>query len=339
MKAQLSSLASHDRLRRLRVWQVLAVVVLCLGLVTCAKAAGKPAEPTGPTGPTGPTEPEPPEPDQSPADDVERSLRDVIVALGNPERLVVSPESLVAPPAGPDSEGADVGLEPCPMTSTGPDATDGDGDNYPVHDTRTFGCVLLAESELLPFSLAGSGSLVLRDKDDADPASGVTAAANSVYTMSASDAALLSITSQVSLDAATEAAGADYAIDLDGSVTALDLGSLIEVTNEYEVTLTGSFQAGTMTVEGTLATSLQPRDCTQVDASMREQCQIAVSSVEAADVDLTVTSTGLTYDTVACPTTVFTGGSFQVSGAGNTITLSYGACGERTVTPVPPAGS
>ena len=67
-----------------------------------------------------------------------------------------------------------------------------------------------------------------------------------------------------------------------------------------------------------------------------------MSSVEAVDVHLTVTSTGLSYDAVACPMTVFTGGSFQVSdasGAGNTITVSYGACGERTVTPVPPAGS
>ena len=175
-----------------------------------------------------------------------------------------------------------------------------------------------------------------------DAASGVTAAARSVYTMSADGVPLFLITVQVTLDAAASDAGADYAIDYEGSGIIEDPYSRNDLTNEYDVELTGSFPAGSMTVAGTVTQSVQPKDCAGVDPSMRKECQLAVQSVEAAMIDLEVTSAGLAYDADTC-LTIFTGGSFQVSSAGNVVMVSYSACGERSVTlngqPVTPAGS
>ena len=186
------------------------------------------------------------------------------------------------------------------------------------------------------------GGLTLTDKDDTEPASGVTANANSIYTMSASGVPLFSVAAEASLDATRSDTGTVYAVDFDGSGTIEDPGSRVVLTNVYDAELTGSFPAGSMTVDGMVMQSVQPRDCAQVDESMHEACQLAVQDVEAGQVELAVSSTGLNYDAGNC-LTIFTGGSFQVSSAGNVVMVSYSACGERSVTlngqPVTPAGS
>ena len=281
----------------------------------------------------------------------------MIVALVDPESLVAPEATLLldedfsggAGEAG--GAGGDEADDLCPMTSEGPDTADSDGDNYPVNDTRTFDCEIISESPLVPFSFAGRGSLVLTDDDDTDPASGVSVEASSIYTASVGGVAQFSVGVQVMLDAAVSSSGTGYVVDLEGSGTIEDPGSRRDLTNNYDAELVGSFGMGTMTVDGMFDIAVQPRDCTQVDESMRAACEMAIQEVEAVEINLEVTSAGLGYDAVACPT-VFTGGSFKVSGDGNTITVSYSACGQRTVTlpatpvtpapvppaPVPPAG-
>ena len=67
---------------------------------------------------------------------------------------------------------------------------------------------------------------------------------------------------------------------------------------------------------------------------------MAVQTLESGDVEFDVRTTDLQYDAVNCPTT-FTGGKVDVSGTGGAFTISYSACGQRSVTfsGQPPAGS
>lgn len=137
---------------------LVGVVVLGGALVACSGMTTKPEKPVDPT----PVEPATPTIPPDVAMDIETSLRTMLLALTDPQILAV-----------PQAEGADPAtLATCSMETTG-DATDGDGDNYPVDETRTFDCDVLF--------ITGTATLMLMDKDDADPTSGVKATAASSY--------------------------------------------------------------------------------------------------------------------------------------------------------------
>lgn len=308
-----------------RVWGVLVVAALCVGLMTCSGMGSKP---------------EPAEPEVIPADTVELSLRAVIDGLVDPASFVALDTSRLPSDAPAETQSP---IEPCEMTSNG-DATDSDGDNYTVDETRSFDCDLLSESPLLPLTIHGKGSLALTDKDDMDPVSGVTADANSEYEWFADDVRLLRLHTRYSLDAAASDAGARHEIAFESRVTVEDTSGRSEFISDYvaELTgLTGSFQAGTMSFDGTFTISVKPNDCAAVDETMREDCE--QRGVEAGRTEFDVTPAELAYD-AGC-STIFTGGgfSFRVSGeARNVVMVSYRACGQRSVTldgrPVTPAG-
>ena len=298
--------ASHRR-----VWGVLVVAALCVGLTTCSRAGGKP---------------EPAEPEVTvPPETVEQSLRAIIDGLVDPESLVAFDASHLPSDAPADDSSP---IDPCPMTSVG-DATDSDGDNYTVEETRSFDCDLLSESPLLPLTIHGAGRLMLTDKDDMDAVSGVTADATSEYEVSVQGDRLLRLHTRVSLDAAASDAGAHHKIEFDSRVTVEDPFGVRDSISDYDAELTGSFHAGAMSGGGTLTVEVQPADCAEVDEEVREDCE--QQGGQAGETEFDVTS-DLAYD-AACPT--FTGGSFsyRVSGeAGNVVMVSYRACGQSSVT-------
>ena len=332
MKGSFSLLAFRNRPRVWRAWQVLGVGALCVGLVACGRMAGKPqmpAEPTCltvPTVTTAPTTSDDPE-QASPADSVEAPLRAMILALTDPVVLV---GSLL--PAEVSDDVAD--FEVCEFESTG-DATDSDEDNYSVAGTISF------DYEIFSFAtvtVGGTGSLELMDKDDMDAASGVEVQAVSAVSMSVGGQPVFGVGSTVSLDVSLDDGAADYDVDFRGTAGILESFNRIAIRNQYDVSLTGSFQAGTMTGVGSVTTITEPADCATVKESLREECRLAVQTLESSELD--VRTTDLQYDAVNCPTT-FTGGKIDVRGAAGAIAISYSACGQRSVTfsGQPPAGS
>ena len=104
--------------------------------------ASKPEMPAEPAEPTVPVEF---------AQNIEMSLRNMLLAL-------TRPEILAAPQTGPGADSA--ALASCQVESMG-DATDSDGDNYPVAETRTFACDVVF--------ISGTASLVLMDKGRCRP--------------------------------------------------------------------------------------------------------------------------------------------------------------------------
>ena len=337
MKGSFSLLAFRNRPRVWRAWQVLGVGALCVGLVACGRMAGKPqmpAEPTCltvPTVTTAPTTSDDPE-QASPADSVEAPLRAMILALTDPVVLVAPQGSLL--PAEVSEDVAD--FEVCEFESTG-DATDSDEDNYSVAGTISF------DYEIFSFAtvtVGGTGSLELMDKDDMDAASGVEVQAVSAVSMSVGGQPVFGVGSTVSLDVSLDDGAADYDVDFRGTAGILESFNRIAIRNQYDVSLTGSFQAGTMTGVGSVTTITEPADCATVKESLREECRLAVQTLESSDVELDVRTTDLQYDAVNCPTT-FTGGKIDVRGAAGAIAISYSACGQRSVTfsGQPPAGS
>ena len=339
MKGSFSLLAFRNRPRVWRAWHVLGVGALCVGLVACGRMAGKPqmpAEPTCltvPTVTTAPTTSDDPE-QASPADSVEAPLRAMILALTDPVVLVAPQGSLL--PAEVSEDVAD--FEVCEFESTG-DATDSDEDNYSVAGTISF------DYEIFSFAtvtVGGTGSLELMDKDDMDAASGVEVQAVSAVSMSVGGQPVFGVGSTVSLDVSLDDGAADYDVDFRGTAGILESFNRIAIRNQYDVSLTGSFQAGTMTGVGSVTTTTEPTDCATVKESLREECRLAVQTLESSEVELDVRTTDLQYDAVNCPTT-FTGGQIDVRGAAGAIAISYSACGERSVTfsghGQPPAGS
>ena len=314
MNHQFSLLAYGNRLLLL-----LGAVALCGALVACERMAAKP-DPVDPVDPT-PVEPAIPTVPPEVAMEIETSLRIMLLALTDPQILAL-----------PQAEGADSAtLLTCSPTTTG-DATDSDGDNYPVNATRDFDCSL-------PF-LTGTAKLDLMDKDDADPASGVKAMAESSYSFGGTEGPGLSITADVSLDATRSADAAGYDIDYEGSGGFVTPYVDTEFEGVYDATLAGTFLAGTAAVMGGFTLTTTPADCTTLDADSQAECQVAVQEAPGGSIRLGVTTTGLMYDAANCPTT-FTGGYFDVTDpGGNVIKSTYSGCGPATVTyngqPVPP---
>jgi hypothetical protein len=337
MKGSFSLLAFRNRPRVWRAWQVLGVGALCVGLVACGRMAGKPqmpAEPTCltvPTVTTAPTTSDDPE-QASPADSVEAPLRAMILALTDPVVLVAPQGSLL-----PAEVSGDVAyFEVCDFDSTG-DATDSDDDNYSVAETISFDYAILS---FITVAVGGTGSLELMDKDDMDAASGVEVQAVSAVSMSVDGQKVFGVGSIVSLDVSPDDGAADYDVDFRGTAGIMEPFIRIAIRNKYDVTLTGSFRAGTMNGVGSVTTTTEPADCATVEESLREDCRLAVQTLESSEVELDVRTTDLQYDAVNCPTT-FTGGQIDVRGAAGAIAISYSACGERSVTfsGQPPAGS
>ena len=322
MKHQFSLLVYRNRLLLL-----FGVVALCGGLVACSRMASKPAMP------------EPMVPVVV-ASQIEQSLSIMVRALSDPEILVAPQTDVLL--GETDAEAPP--MVGCPMESTGVgDATDSDGDNYPVEDTRTFDCEI--------FFFSGAGRLELMDKDDTDPASGVKAKASSTYGLSDIEGLTdaegpgLSITTGLSLDVSQSNAAADYEYDIvyQGSVGITIPPRQTDAVGRYDVMLTGTFQTGTLGVQGGFMFSTKPIDCGALEETLQEDCRQEAAEVESGEIQLTVSTSGLEYDAAACDTT-FTGGYFDVTdGADNVLKSSYNGCGPATVTyngqPVPPLES
>ena len=311
MNSQFSLLACRNRLLLL-----LGAVALCGALVACSRAAGKPEMPP-PETPTFPVEVA-----REVATNVETSLRTMLLALTNPVILVAPPTD---PSAGPGA------LADCDPELAG-DATDADGDNYPVEQTRTFDC------ELILGSLAAT--LVLMDKDDADPASGVTGKANSVYAIGAETPAF-SVTTDVSLDVSRSDGAADYGVVSRGSAGVVTPFSRTDYDGTYDATLTGTFLAGTFGLnQGGFKFAITPADCETVDAALQEDCREAVQEAGSGiELEFQVATSGLMYDAAMCATT-FTGGYFDLRAGDNVVRYTYDGCGPAIVTyngqPLPP---
>ena len=173
-----------------------------------------------------------------------------------------------------------------------------------------------------------------------DAASGVEAQAVSTVSMSVDGQKVFGVGSIVSLDVSLDDGAADYDVDFRGTVGIMEPFIRIAIRNQYDVTLTGSFRAGTMNGVGSVTTTTEPADCATVEEGLREDCRLAVQTLESGDVEFDVRTTDLQYDAVNCPTT-FSGGRVDVSGTGGAFTISYSACGQRSVTfsGQPPAGS
>ena len=265
---------------------------------------------------------------------VERSLSVMVRALSDPAILVAPRTDVLL--GETDAEAP--AIQGCPLESTGAgDATDSDGDNYPVEDTRTFDCEI--------FFFSGVGRLELMDKDDTDPASGVKAKASSTSGLSDAEGPGLSITTGLSLDASQSDAAADYEYDIvyQESVGITIPPSQTDLVGTYGAMLTGTFQTGTLGVQGGFMFSTKPVDCGALVETLQEECRQEAAEVESFEIQLTVSTSGLEYDAAACDTT-FTGGYFDVTdGAGNVLKSSYDGCGPATVTyngqPVPPLES
>lgn len=256
----------------------------------------------------------------------------MILALTDPIVLVAPQGSLL--PAEVSGDVAD--FEVCDFDSTG-DATDSDEDNYSVAETISFDYAILS---FITVAVGGTGSLELMDKDDMDAASGVEAQAVSTVSMSVDGQKVFGVGSIVSLDVSLDDGAADYDVDFRGTAGIMEPFIRIAIRNQHDVTLAGSFQAGTMNGVGSVTTTTEPADCATVEEGLREDCRMAVQTLESGDVEFDVRTTDLQYDAVNCPTT-FTGGKVDVSGTGGAFTISYSACGQRSVTfsGQPPAGS
>jgi hypothetical protein len=302
------------------------VVALCGGLVACSRMASKPEMP------------EPMVPVVV-ASQIEQSLSVMVRALSDPEILVAPRTDVLL--GETDAEAPP--MVGCPMESTGVgDATDSDGDNYPVDDTRTFDCELLF--------VRGDGRLDLMDKDDTDPASGVKAEASATYGLVSlegltdADGPGLSVTTGVSLDVTQSDAAAAHQYDIvyTGSVGITIPPRQTDAVGRYDVMLTGTFQTGTLGVQGGFMFSTKPIDCGALEETLQEECRQQAAEVESVEIQLTVRTSGLEYDAAACAT--FTAGYFDVlDPAGNVLKSSYDGCAPATVTyngqPVPPLES
>ena len=324
MNRQFSLLAYRNRLLLL-----LGVAALCGALVACGGMTAKPA-PVEPVDPT-PVDPATPTVPPEVATQVEQSLRLMLQALSDPSVLVAPPSQLATDTGAP---AADLS---CPLVSSG-DATDSDGDNYSVDETRTCDEFTV---DLSPLGVIRADTkLVLMDRDDSDPASGVEATADSSFAWSVNDNPLFSAIGHVELAATESGGGAGYGIAYEGSVGIVSPFSRIDTDVDYAgVTLAGTFQAGTMTVpQGTYRLTTQPADCGALDESMQADCRMAVQEMEAGEFEITVESSGIVYD--ATCETVFTDGSFDVRAVGNVLKSTYAGCGPATVTlngqPLPP---
>ena len=301
MKHQSSLLVYRNRLLLL-----LGVVALCGGLVACSRMASKPAMPE----PMVPVEV---------ASQIEQSLSDMVRALSDPAILVAPQTDALA--GETDAEAPP--MVGCPLESTGAgDATDSDGDNYPVDDTRTFDCELLF--------LRGVGRLVLMDKDDTDPASGVKAEASATYGLSDIEGLTdvegpgLSITKEVLLDVTRSDTAADHQYDIAymGSVGITIPPVRTDAAGGYDVMLTGTFPTGSLGVQGGFMFSTKPIDCGALEEALQEECRQQAAEVESVEIQLTVRTSGLEYDAAACAT--FTAGYFDVlDPAGNVLKSSY----------------
>ena len=336
MKRQFSLLAYRNRLLLL-----LGVVALCGALVACSRAAGKPVTPE----PVDPTPVAPPLPVESAAfvaTSVGQSLGVMLLALNDPETLVV--------PRGTATLEADTvaqahPFEACSLESSG-DATDNDADNFAENETRSFGnrrpgdppppeCEVFSLEGFL--SLVGSGSLVIDDKDDADAASGVRLEAVTEYRVTLGPSQI-SITTDVSFDVSRSAGAADYEIDHEGTASVAEPFSRTDLVGDYDATLTGTFTSGSAGVQGGFTISTTPADCSTLDPALQQDCQAAVQELGSGGFTLQVSASDLIYDTAECAT-AFTGGSFDVRAGDNVIKSTYDGCGPATVTyngqPVP----
>ena len=207
------------------------------------------------------------------------------------------------------------------------EGADGDGDGYPAEKTS-----LLIECRIdVPFVFELTGSLVLRDEDDTDPASGFDAALNYRLTMTVEGTTLSSV-GERAVQVREMESGSRYEVVYESRDT-LDAAYLeFEAGLSYTGTLTGRFASGTLAIAaGTIVLVSTPVDCTTLADAEREKC-MAEDNPGPSETQLTVQSAELAYDTANCAS-VLTGGRVVVAaGAERILGISYEECGKRSVT-------
>lgn len=317
--------------RRGRVWGHLAVaVVVGLGLAACESATGTPEPKPAPEKP----EPKPMELTAEEAatalalaEQVEGVLAAALSTLSRPSAAaqVEGLEALAEFVALLDPMGEQPGVEGCAPMLTGADE---DGDGYPaVEETLMIACRIE-----VPFVFELTGELTLGDEDDTDPESGFY-----IYTR-------LDYRLTVTADGTTTAAvgerrvrvraasGGGYAVAYEGGDT-LDAAYLaFEARLSYRGTLAGTFASGTLAIdEGMLVLASTPVDCTALAGAEREAC-MAQDNPGPSEMQLSVQSARLDYDTAGCASVLTGGGVMVAAGADRVLGVSYEGCGERTVT-------
>ena len=304
-----------------RVWHGIAVGALGLGLAACQDIN---------VNSTPPAEP--------------RTLsREVAAGLAASEQvestLVPSIRALTNTPVESQIEGlaifaglfalADPTAEPPSIEDCVPmlgDGADSDEDGYPgLKTTQTIDC------ELLGFRI--EGTLELMDENDMDPASGFNSELDYRLTVTVDGETLLSSAGDLALWVSSMADEAGYDLYYSGRVAEDGQFAEFESRLIYSGTLEGSFEAGTLAIDGSIAFASNQVDCASLADADRETCQAEVpENGGPSGIQIAVKSTGIEYDMTSCPTAL-TGGYVDVQDdAGNVLRISYNGCSERSAT-------
>ena len=314
------SLPAYRSRVRNRAWRGMAVGGVALALAACPGPVSKPPQAPG---------------------ILAREVAAGVARSGQVDQtLAVSIRALSGPPveaqleglavfagflalADPDAEALDLGS--CvPMLDADADA-DADEDGYPrVKTTQTIACQLAV--------IQVQGTLKLLDEDDMDPASGFNSELDYQVTVGLEGEPLVSATGDLALWVSSMGA-AGYDVYYRGKMAGSDQLAEHKSRLLYAGTLSGSFAAGSLALDGSLAFSSNPVDCTSLPEPDRAACQEQMPEGDApSEVQLAVSSTGIEYDTASCAT-ILTGGHVDVrDAAGNVLRISYDGCDQRSVT-------
>jgi hypothetical protein len=215
---------------------------------------------------------------------------------------------------GLDPDGAPPSIEGCaPM----PEGVDMDGDGYPaLQETLTIDCSFLV------FEL--TGTLVLMDGDDTDPASGFHSTLNYRLTITDEGGPMTQV-GERGMQVRKAAAGSGYDLMYAGIDV---IEGVLEVRMAYTGSLQGTFASGMLAIAGGSFELAPP------PVAGQRQPALPGSSLK-------VQAARLDYDSANCATVLTGGGVNLTNEAGEVIGISYEGCGVRSVTyngePLPPA--
>ena len=308
-----------DRARRRRAWRGIAGIAagaLGLGLAACPSATGTP--------PPGILTSEVAA-GVARGDMVEFTLVPSIRALTNPtmasqiEDLAVLAElfALGDPAAEPQD------IEHC---VAGVDAADADGDGYPaMKTTQAIDC------EFAGFRL--EGSLELLDESDADPASGFNSELEYRLTLARGGETLLSSSGDLALWVSSMEDGPGYDVYYSGRVAEATRFVGFEARLIYSGTLGGTFAAGRLAFDGSIALAVDQVDCSSLAEPERQACLAQEPEEFPPVIQLAVKSAGVYFHTTRCEVAPLVGGRIEVNDdAGNVLGITYHGCRRRSAT-------
>lgn len=311
---------------------LLAVAALAIGLVACEEMAQKP--------PATP-QPEPVALSRDQARDVAEQAQLLVQPLLD---MLSSPASLAAGQAGflpladATREHAAVRLEATAepaaavcVTSDPQPPVDGDEDGIPLTVKIAFDC----SESFAGISFSGAGTVVISDKDDANPDSGFRADIDARYEISGAETGTFAIGLDGTLDVTQLAATGttlEYDIAYDGKLSFETPGGRDQFSYAMQVKHEGTFAAGVVSIAGTFGYSWD-WDCSKLTGELADECRSQVQSVGSkGEIQLTIKAIELEYDTVNCET-AFTRGALEVrDDVGNVAQVRYAGCGQETVT-------